>query len=185
MRTLTKSFQVLGILLAGGASFYGAMTWLRPALVEPELIVEPSQRQSFATANAAKSTPRDIPAAQRDLALVLPQSNRTVPDSGGNAFATQSWLPPPPVVKAAPPPPPSKPEVPVAPPLPYVYLGLIERINAKPQAFLGKGEALLPVVAGDALEGIYRVESLNAQQVVITHLPTNTVQTLTAPGNPK
>jgi hypothetical protein len=89
------------------------------------------------------------------------------------------------VTKKAPPPPSPKPEVPVAPPLPYVYLGLIERNNAKPQAFLSKGEAMLVVIAGDPLEGIYRVESLNAQQVVITHLPTNTTQTLTIQGNSK
>lgn len=186
MRSLNHSLQLLGILLAGCASFYIAMTWLRPVLVEPESIAEPTLRQSPNNSEAVHVAASSISTAEtRDLALVLPQSNRTAPATTGNAFATQSWLPPPPVTKKAPPPPPPKPEIPVAPPLPYVYLGLIERNNAKPQAFLSKGEAMLAVVAGDPLEGIYRVESLNAQQVVITHLPTSTTQTLTIQGNPK
>lgn len=186
MRSLNQSLQILGILLAGCASFYVAMTWLRPALIEPESIAEPVLHQPASSTEPASSAPASVAAtAPRNLALVIPQSKRPVPESAGDAFATQSWLPPPPVVKAAPPPSPPKPEAPVAPPLPYVYLGLIERSNTKPQAFLGKGDAMLAVTAGDPLEGIYRVESLNAQQIVITHLPTNTTQTLTIPGNPK
>lgn len=186
MRHLSKFIQVLGILLAGAVSFFVAMTWLRPALVGPDSIAEPVLREALVSAVAAKSAPavRSV-AAQREIVLVVPQSSRTVHESNGDAFATQSWLPPPLIVKAPPPPPPPLPVVPVAPQLPFVYLGLIERGNAKPQAFLAKGDAMLVVVAGDALESIYRVESLNAQQIVLTHLPTNTTQTLTIPGNQK
>jgi hypothetical protein len=186
MRYLSKFIQVLGILLAGGVSFFVAMTWLRPALVGPDSIAEPVLREATSSTAAVKSTPavKGI-SAQREIALVVPQSSRTVHESNGDAFATQNWLPAPPIVKAPPPPPPPLPVAPVAPPLPFVYLGLIERGNAKPQAFLAKGDSMLVVVAGDALETVYRVESLSAQQIVLTHLPTNTTQTLTAPGNQK
>jgi hypothetical protein len=76
--------------------------------------------------------------------------------------------------------------VPVAPPLPFTFVGLLEQNAGRPQAFLSKGELLLVVAAGDLLDNkTYRVDALNAQQIVITYLPLNTPQTLNISGTTK
>jgi hypothetical protein len=63
---------------------------------------------------------------------------------------------------------------------------MVEHVSGKPQAFLSKGDALLIVSAGDVLDnGAYRVASLNANQIVMTHVPTNTQQTINVSGGTK
>ena len=75
---------------------------------------------------------------------------------------------------------------PVTPPLPFTFVGMLERGAAKPQAFLAKGEALMVVSAQDTLDNnTYRVDSLNANEVVMTYLPLNIQQTLSVTGGSK
>jgi hypothetical protein len=63
---------------------------------------------------------------------------------------------------------------------------MLERGAAKPAAFLAKGEALLVVSAGDLLDNsTYRVDILNANEIVMTYLPMNIQQTLRVPGGAK
>lgn len=55
-----------------------------------------------------------------------------------------------------------------------------------PEAFLAKGDALLVVSVGDMLDNnTYRVDTLNANEVVMTYLPMNTKQTLNVSGGTK
>jgi hypothetical protein len=113
--------------------------------------------------------------------------NRVLPDDSGNPFATLSWLPPPPPpakpVAPPPPPPPAPPAEPVAPPLPFTFVGLVERGGAKPAAFLSRGENLLMVSVGDMLEhNIYRVDAVNANEIVMTYMPLKTAQILSVSG---
>ena len=120
------------------------------------------------------------------MTLTFPQRTHVVPESSGDAFATMSWLPPPPPVRVAPPPPPPAPVVPVAPPLPFTFVGLMEQSTTRPQAFLSKGDALLVVAAGDLIDNnTYRVDTVNPQQIIMTYLPMNTLQTLNILGTTK
>ena len=110
--------------------------------------------------------------------------SRAVPSGEGQAFGRLSWLPPPP--PAAPPPPPPAPVAPTAPPLPFTFVGMVENGMGKPQAFLAKGDTLLVVSAGELLENnTYRVDSFDANQVVITYLPLTTKQTIDVSGPAK
>lgn len=70
--------------------------------------------------------------------------------------------------------------------MPFTFVGMLERGAAKPAAFLAKGEALLVVSTGDLLDnGTYRVDTLNANEIVVTHMPTNIQQTLSVSGRAK
>ena len=84
------------------------------------------------------------------------------------------------MVAAAPPPP----AAPVAPPLPFVFVGMLEKgLEQRPQAFLAKGDTLLVVGAGDLLDNkSYRIETLSSQEIVMTYLPLDTRQTLPVAG---
>ncbi|HET8745251.1 MAG TPA: hypothetical protein VFM98_06585 [Ramlibacter sp.] len=86
--------------------------------------------------------------------------------SGPELFAVRSWQPPPP-----PPPPPA------APPLPFSFLGRLD--DGKPKVFLQRGERLYAVAVGDVIDGQYRLERIEANQLLLTYLPMNVKQTIT------
>ena len=182
-----KLMQWLILASAGSASFYGAMVWRS----------SPETSDSGLVGMATRATPRTVSAEaairppsstsespyKRDGNLTPPDRTRVAPRSGGDAFAKLSWLPlPPPVVHVAPSKP-APPPAPSAPPIPFTFVGLMESGGPKPQAFLSKGDALLVVAAGEVIDNnTYRVEALNAKQIVITYLPLNTTQTLFISG---
>ena len=93
-------------------------------------------------------------------------------------FKSKSWyVPPPPPPKpkyVAPPPPPP----PTAPPLPYKFTGSFQEPGQKLVVYLSRGDKLYSVSAGDILEGTYKIESINAGQLVILYLPLNISQNL-------
>ncbi|MEK6663610.1 MAG: hypothetical protein AABY73_07055, partial [Pseudomonadota bacterium] len=70
---------------------------------------------------------------------------------------------------------------PAPPPMPFIYMGkLLE--EGKLTVFLTKQDRYYAVKAGDTLDGAYRVERVDAQQVLFTYLPLNMQQTLTLGG---
>lgn len=86
-------------------------------------------------------------------------------------FAPRSFAPPAGEAQA-----PRKAEKPVAPPLPFRYLGkMIE--DGKLAVFLARGEESLSVSAGQRL-GDYRVDKVTDSEVVFTYLPLKTKQSL-------
>lgn len=143
---------------------------------------------SMPEARAKRMNPAAQPAAEmRNAAsvaplpaeLALPQRNGLEQAPQADLFAVTSWLPPvpppPPPAKAPPPPPPS------APPLPFHFVGLLED-QAKPTAFLSRGDALHVVTAGQVLDEVYRIESVTPAEIVITYLPLRQRQTLAVSG---
>jgi len=86
-------------------------------------------------------------------------------------FSPHSWLPNLRKTEAAPPP------APVAPPLPFRFAGQYLE-GAEMQVFLGKGDDVFPVKAGDTLEGQYQVESITDTEVTFVHLATGARQTI-------
>jgi hypothetical protein len=181
---LNTPLQWALVAAAGVASFALAIQW-RPfqKASEPALVglVAPDNRpSSVEKGSSVGAAPR-----QPDFTLALPDRSHAVPQSGGDAMARLSWVAPAPTTLARPvvQAPPPAPELPVAPPLPFTFVGLMEQGVPKPQAFLAKGNALLVVTAGDVIDGdTYRVDSLSSQQIQLTYLPLNTPQTLNILG---
>jgi hypothetical protein len=97
-------------------------------------------------------------------------------------FQKLSWLPPPIIAAPAPTTPPPAPR---APPLPFTFIGFLEKGAPRPSAFLAKGEDLIVASAGDVLDRNYRVESMTATEIVFTYLPLNERQTIALAGGPK
>jgi hypothetical protein len=143
----------------------------------------------------AKVEPKLQP-GELDLARLARRAEQSEP---GNAFESLSWyqapvrtrksyepeaLPPPrsalpnpiplvPLLAAAAPPPPK----PVAPPLPFSYLGTFQD-SGKPVYFLVKGDQVYHVKEGDVIEGTYRVEGVEGALLKLLYLPLNIKQTL-------
>lgn len=86
-------------------------------------------------------------------------------------FASRNWAPPPPVVAV------SAPPTPVAPPLPYVYLGKKFEDGAW-EVYLGRGELSFVVRAGMDLEGLYRVVEIQPTIMTLKYQPLGEQQLL-------
>ena len=96
-------------------------------------------------------------------------------------FKSKSWYippPPPPKPKYVAPPPPPPPPPPSAPPLPYKYTGSFQEPGQKMVVYLSRGDRLYSVSAGDTIEGTYKIEGINAGQLVMLYLPLNIRQNL-------
>jgi len=63
------------------------------------------------------------------------------------------------------------------PPLPYRVAGKVVREGVT-TVLLARGEAVLPVEAGDTLEDGYRVESIDAAGITLLYLPLGSRQRL-------
>jgi hypothetical protein len=208
---MARAFNGVQLLVLGGAgigAFYAAAHLSQQEPKDAGAIVAPAVRPIAAAPHArgVGETPRasdaslllshamaGAPAASASTPSAEVQGDRSaevhgdrsaaIPGTTGQPFATLSWV--------APPPPPPKPVVvapappapPVAPPLPFAFVGMVEKGTPRPQAFLSKGDALLVVSLGDTIDdGAYRVDAMNASQIVFTHLPTNTKQIITLSG---
>jgi hypothetical protein len=200
---MARAFNGVQLLVLGGAgigAFYAAAHLSQQEPKDADAIVAPAVRPIGAAphASVAGESPHASDASPRPSYAMLgapPASAPTpstdvhgdrsaaIPGTTGQAFATMSWVAPPPppprpvVVAPAPPAPP------VAPPLPFAFVGMVEKGTPRPQAFLSKGDALLVVSLGDTIDdGAYRVDAMTASQIVFTHLPTNTKQIITLTG---
>ena len=100
------------------------------------------------------------------------------PAAVANLFPVQSWQPPPP-----PPPPPRKPEPPMAPPLPFKYLGQLQEEQGI-VLFLEHGKLALVARAGETVAGSWRIEKITPTQAVFNYLPLDQSQTLTLRTRP-
>lgn len=108
---------------------------------------------------------------------VTAQEPPACPAAVANLFPVQSWLPPPP------PPPPRKPDPPMAPPLPFKYLGQLQEDQGI-VLFLEHGKLALVARAGETLAGNWRIEKITPTQAVFNYQPLDQSQTLTLRTRP-
>jgi hypothetical protein len=85
-------------------------------------------------------------------------------------FAPKSWAPPPTPLS-------TEPVRPVAPPIPYTYLGK-KLEDGHWEVYLENGTRLMIARSGETLEGQYRVESTNPPIMKLTYLPLSETQTM-------
>jgi hypothetical protein len=186
---MRKPLRLLFIVCAGIGMFYVTAQWARgqrDAQEGPSDVVARAAPRASGPDALAGATPVTA-APDRDADGKVWERTRSIASSKGNPFANLNWLPPPP----PPPPPPApapipKPAEPVTPPLPFTFVGMLERGSAKPEAFLAKGDTLLVVSTGDMLDNnTYRVDAVTANEIVMMYLPMNIQQTLSVSGASK
>ena len=118
--------------------------------------------------------PRAEAAADKAVPIEMAKLTRVPPASGGvDVFAAKSWARPAAARAAVSLPPP----LPVAPPLPFQFVGQIHGREG-PTILLARGEESLSVKAGEAIDGEYRLESITDEVLTFVYLPLNERQTL-------
>jgi len=142
----------------------------------PELFFTPDPEYVPATAGVTSKAP-DASAAQTQVpAEATPATPRNLPQA--DLFSAHSWYRPPvavPVVQAPPP----QPQVvrPMAPPLPFQFIGRMDD-SQRLQVFLLSGDRLHVVTTGDVIDNLYRVERIDAGQMILIYLPMKVSQSL-------
>ena len=132
---------------------------------------EPVADAPAATGTRAEAAPRSpgLPRlaldrlADRAVAAVA----EPAPPIRDTLFAVRSWEP-----AAAAPAPPAPPPAPVAPPFPYPYIGGLTE-EGRRTAFFTRGDRVLPVHTGDTVDAVFRVDTLDENQMTMTYLPLN------------
>lgn len=132
----------------------------------------------------AELNERTAPPAEGREALRVDLLQRSAQETAArDVFAAHSWYrppPPPPAQKLEPPPPPP----PAAPPLPFTFLGTFESADGKPVFYLVEGDKVHAVSEGEVVNGVWRIQGVSVDAIVLMYLPLSLPQTL-ALGNPR
>jgi hypothetical protein len=102
--------------------------------------------------------------------------------SADTLFAAHAWFvapPPPPPAPVLTAPQEAAPKAPVAPPVPFVYMGTYAADGSEPVFFLTQGDRVYNVRVGDSLNDTYSVDSFTNGQLVLTYKPLKIQQQLT------
>ncbi|MGK5036618.1 hypothetical protein [Janthinobacterium sp. LB3P118] len=166
--TPRHSLMLAGVLGAGALLLFGERQPVADVAEAVERVVVPA-RHAAARAQAAQPV----------IVALLPRSEVAGEDGdtfggAGGVFQSQNWTPPPPkmAVTAAPPPP-----APMAPPLPFVYLGKAAADGAW-EVFLSRADKTYIVRANTVIDGAYKVVTIAPPVMTLTYLPLNQVQQL-------
>ena len=171
---LTKRTKLL-IGIAAAISAYVMFAQKDPQTIEPA--------KAVAVARTAHAIAAPAQPATRSL---LQLAHRVVDQAAAGAlFAAHSWyVQPPAPPPAAVAPVATEPAQPVAPPMPFAYMGTYTPDGAAPVFFLTRGDRVYDVRVGDTLDDTYHVDALNNGQLVLTYKPLNVQQTIITGGTP-
>lgn len=167
---MTPRRLVLGLALAAAAALvlFGERT-------PQDTVVEPVARAAASPAAARHGASKPGQSAGPAILRLQPRAalvGEPLDAGGGDAFATRNWTPPPP-----PPPPEPPPPAPVAPPLPFTFIGKSLEEGAW-EVYLARGERTYAVRDKDVVDDSYRVESIRPPLMTLTYLPLGQVQQL-------
>jgi hypothetical protein len=155
------------------------------------VLMGPADEQTVEAANSRSDQPAHVRTTKivshhrTPSEMLYALAHRVSDASSSDAlFAAHSWYTPPP------PPPPAPPPVltaaqqaalqaPVAPPLPFTYIGSYTAEGAEPVFFLTQGDRVYNVRVGDNLNDTYSVDSFTNGQLVMTYRPLKIQQQLT------
>lgn len=162
MAPSTARYWLIG---AAGLVVAAVWFWNAPRMAAERISPPPAEPARPGGATAAVDDP--LPLDKLRQARFAPAAT--------DAFPTKTW--------AAPPPPPPKPVAavappkPVAPPLPFTFLGQMST-GEEPLVFLTRDGRVYSVAEGDVLDHTYRIESIVAGRMTLVYLPLNLRQSL-------
>lgn len=148
---------------AGDAAASAPVVAVSAAL--PMATAGPATRPAVGPSHAALAL---VPRDQLFATHHLPAAEKATPR---DLFSARNWNPPPA------PPPPVVVAAPVAPPVPYAFLG--KKLEAEIwEVYLARGEQTFLVRTGQVLEGQWRVDRISPPSLELTYLPLGQALTL-------
>jgi hypothetical protein len=168
-------------ILSGLAAAIAIYVFVGPGEVQTVEVAKSTTKPGVTRVTQSARTHRQDPAQT----LYLLAHRVSADGSAQSLFAAHSWYTPPP----PPPPPPPAPQLtaaeeaalraPVAPPLPFAYMGSYTPDGSDPVFFLTQGDRVYNVRVGDTLNDTYSIDSVTNGQLVMTYKPLKIQQQLT------
>lgn len=140
--------------------------------IHTESVVSAAERRSSLQ---ARGDFRSDDTAGTPPAVALDRSPREPwTENAADPFRTKAWY------VAPPPPPPPAPPKPIAPALPFTYMGAIEDtdLDGKVRVFLARGDDSFQVAVGERFAEHYELEKIERGQLIFRYLPLSILQTL-------
>jgi len=166
------------ILMAGALTLAAWLAWFGNAAPDAE-VTEAVERapRSAVRENTGQSSPKDsgqfiLAISPREDLFGMSKEER----ARNEMFAGRSWNPPPP-----PPPKDIKPAAPVAPPLPFAYVGKKNEDNVW-EVYLTRGEKTFIVRPQTVIDDTWRADAISASTLTLTYLPLQQAQQLRLGG---
>jgi hypothetical protein len=164
------------LLLAAWLAMFGDKTPVQAPLppgssVSKRLPVNVMPSPQGQHANAISSEQSSMTLMELVPRKQLIQGTATSGKTPRDLFTDRSWTPAVrPVAALAPPPP-------MAPPVPFTYLG--KRLDGQTwQVFLGRADQTFVVSAGSTIDNLYRVDAISPPNLSLTYLPLGQSQSL-------
>jgi hypothetical protein len=148
----------------------GVAAWLA-------FFTDPAPQAAAVSLPTKPSAPRAslTPVASEALPALTPRTLLYPPDAGAHPrdlFTARTWKAP--ATQSLPP---AAPAEPVAPTLPYTFIG--KKLDAGQwEVYLARGEQSFVARPGQTIEGMYRVEKIAPPLLTLTYLPLGQAQTL-------
>lgn len=179
-------FMLLTIILTAWTAFKDNANKV-DNLVSDKPVQQHVLDKSTSTQRQANQQPLEITANERTAvtannALIPWQQVTRKPPSAKphNLFKVHSWVVVPPVIKQKPQPPPP----PVAPPAPFTYVGKLEDPIKGTQVFLTLNGRLYSVFKGEKIDQQWRLDTEDANNIILTFIPLNLPQALSKAAKP-
>jgi hypothetical protein len=176
---MKRQHVIMGLALAGAAALFLFGDRQSGSDVTEAVERKPAAARDDAAAVAKPGKPGDKEVtilALRPRAELVGEAGEAVFDGGEAVFLSQNWNPPPPKASLQPSGPPPPPPAPVAPAMPFTYIGKAVGGGVW-EVFLSRGADKTYVVREHTIiDGSYRVEKIAPPSMTMTYLPLNQVQ---------
>jgi hypothetical protein len=177
---MKRQHVIMGLALAGAAALFVFGDRQAASDVAEAVERKPAAPRDDAAAKADKpGKPGDKEVtilALRPRAELVGEAGEAVFDGGDAVFLSQNWNPPPPKASLQPSGPPPPPPAPMAPAMPFTYIGKAVGGGVW-EVFLSRGADKTYVVREHTIiDGSYRVEKIAPPSMTMTYLPLNQVQ---------
>jgi hypothetical protein len=156
---MRRQVRLILIALASGA----AALWVA---FDAGVRVAPSDAKIPESRAAAAGSRDPSPAGPAAVVSALP-ARPALREIGADPFSPRAQQPPP---EARTPP-----RGPVAPPLPFRFVGRVYQ-DTGTQVFLARAAKVYAIKKGDVLDGEYRVDAIRGTELAFTHLPSGSRQ---------
>lgn len=178
---MTHPQQRLLIIFGGVVTLL--LIWFAPPDEVSAPVSEPVRREHSDARRPlapARTVQKSAPASEASVAVT--PARELIPQ-GHQLFRAGSWMQVAPAPKMLAPPPPPAPEKPVAPPLPFSYLGQYVE-DGEVQVLLAFGNRVVTAHMNEIIEASYKVVRIDAATITFLYLPLQQTQTLAIGGAP-
>lgn len=176
---MKRQHVIMGLALVGAAALLLFGDRQPASEVSEALERKPATPREELAAVAKPAKPGDKEAtilALRPRAELVGEVGDAVFDGGEAVFLSQNWNPPPPKASLLPSGPPPPPPAPMAPAMPFTYIGKAVG-GGMWEVFLSRGlDKTYVVHEKTIIDGVYRVEKIAPPSMTMTYMPLNQIQ---------